>query len=223
MNGAEDPISGQVALLEEARAFGEILKKGWKPKRTIVYCAWDGEEEGLLGSTEWVEEHAAELKEKAVAYINSDGNGRGYLSVAGSHSLEKFVNDIARDIQDPETKLTVWKRLQLKRISLAAPDERQELRGQQMWRIGALGSGSDFTAFLDFLGVASLDVGYGGEDGGGVYHSIYDDFYWYTHFSDTSFVYGCALSQTIGTAVMRLAGDDLLPFEFINVATTIKR
>ncbi|MGD0037958.1 MAG: transferrin receptor-like dimerization domain-containing protein, partial [Bacteroidota bacterium] len=222
VNGAEDPISAQVALLEEARAFGELLKKGWKPKRTIVYCAWDGEEEGLLGSTEWAEEHADELKRKAVTYINSDGNGRGYLGVSGSHSLEKLMNDVARDIQDPETNLSVWKRLQLQRISLAA-DERQELRGQQMWRIGALGSGSDYTAFLDFLGIASLDIGYGGEDGGGVYHSIYDDFYWYTHFSDTSFVYGCALSQTVGTAVIRFADDNLLPFEFTNLAATIKR
>ena len=223
VNGAEDPISAQVALLEEARAFGELLKKGWKPSRTIIYCAWDGEEEGLLGSTEWIEEHAEELKRKAVAYINSDGNGRGYLSVSGSHSLEKFVNDVGRDIQDPETKFSVWKRLQLQRISLAAADERQELRGQQSWRIGALGSGSDYTAFLDFLGIASLNIGYDGEDGGGIYHSIYDDFYWYTHFSDTSFVYGCALSQTIGTAVMRLACSNLLPFEFINEAATIKR
>jgi N-acetylated-alpha-linked acidic dipeptidase len=158
-----------------------------------------------------------------VTYINSDGNGRGYLGVSGSHSLEKFMNEVARDIQDPETNLSVWKRLQLHRISLAAADERQELRGQQMWRIGALGSGSDYTAFLDFLGIASLDIGYGGEDGGGVYHSIYDDFYWYTHFSDTSFVYGCALSQTVGTAVMRFADDNLLPFEFTNLAVTVKR
>ena len=223
VNGAEDPISGQAALLEEARAFGELLKKGWKPKRTIIYCAWDGEEEGLLGSTEWAEEHADELKRKTAVYINSDGNGRGYLSVSGSHALEKFVNDVARDIQDPETKLSVWKRLQLQRISSAAADERKELRGQQMWRIGALGSGSDYTAFLDFLGIASLNVGYNGEDDGGIYHSIYDDFYWYTHFSDTSFVYGCALSQTVGTAILRFADDKLLPFVFTNEAATIKR
>jgi N-acetylated-alpha-linked acidic dipeptidase len=223
VNGAEDPVSAQVALLEEARAFGELLKKGWKPVRTIVYCAWDGEEEGLLGSTEWVEEHADELKQKAVAYINSDGNGRGYLNVSGSHSLEKFVNDVARDIRDPETNLSVWKRLQLQQIPLAAAEERQELRSQQTWRIGALGSGSDYTAFLDYLGIASLNMGYGGEDDGGIYHSIYDDFYWYTHFSDTSFVYGCALSQTVGTAVMRLACDALLPVEFTHEAATIKR
>jgi len=223
VNGAEDPISGQVALLEEARAFGKLLQKGWKPKRTIVYCAWDGEEEGLLGSTEWAEEHADELKRKAALYINSDGNGRGYLSVSGSHSLEKFVNDVARSIQDPETKLSVWRRLQLQRISSSAADERKELRGQQMWRIGALGSGSDYTAFLDFLGIASINVGFSGEDDGGIYHSIYDDFYWYTHFSDTSFVYGCALSQTVGTAILRFADDNLLPFEFTNEAATIKR
>ncbi|HSM86990.1 MAG TPA: M28 family peptidase, partial [Candidatus Limnocylindrales bacterium] len=102
VNGAEDPISGQIALLEEARALGELLKRGWKPKRTIIYCAWDGEEPMLLGSTEWAEFHADELRQHAAIYINTDGNGRGFLGVEGSHSLEKFVNGVARDITDPE-------------------------------------------------------------------------------------------------------------------------
>ncbi|MGO8735375.1 MAG: M28 family metallopeptidase [Terriglobia bacterium] len=224
VNGADDPISAMVAELEEARAFGELLKQGWKPKRTIIYCAWDGEEPALLGSTEWAEEHADELSRHAVAYLNSDSNGRGYLHVAGSHSLEKFINGVARDIEDPEKKISVWKRSQLLRIEEASsPEERQEARERPDLRIGALGSGSDYGAFVDHLGVASLDLGYGGEDGSGIYHSIYDDFYWYTHFSDTSFVYGRALAQTAGTAVMRLANAELLPFEFFNFADTMHK
>ena len=222
VNGAQDPISGQVAEMEEGRALGELLKQGWKPKRTIIYCAWDGEEPGLLGSTEWAEEHDAELKQHAVAYINSDSNGRGYLFVEGSHTLEHFMNGVARDVEDPEKGIPVRQRSFLRDIAEAhGDDERKEVRSRADLRIGALGSGSDYTAFLDHLGVASLNLGYGGEDRGGIYHSIYDDFYWYTHFGDTDFVYGRALSQTIGTAVMRLADADLLPFEFTDFADTI--
>jgi N-acetylated-alpha-linked acidic dipeptidase len=222
VNGAEDPISGQVALLEEARSLGELVKAGWKPKRTIIYCAWDGEEPGLIGSTEWAETHEAELREHAVAYINSDSNGRGYLGMDGSHSLERFINEIARDITDPESNASVWKRDQLLAIRDAhTPEERQEARTRTDLRIGALGSGSDYGAFLDHIGIASLNLEFGGEDGGGIYHSIYDDFYWYTHYSDTQFVYGRALSQTVGSAVMRLADADLLPFDFANFADTI--
>ena len=223
VNGAEDPISGQVAILEEARSFGELVKSGWKPKRTIIYCAWDGEEPGLLGSTEFAEQHYDDLRAHAVAYINSDGNGRGYLGIEGSHTLEKFSNDIAREIFDPETKLTAWKRLQLREISNAkTPEQREEIRKRADLRIPALGSGSDYTAFLQHDGVAALNIGFGGEDDGGIYHSIYDDFYWYTHFSDTEFVYERALAQTGGTAVMRLADADLLPFEFEDFADTVQ-
>src|SRR2546426_10954708 len=223
VNGAEDPISVQVAILEEARALGELVKSGWKHKRTIIYCAWDGEEPGLLGSTEWAEAHYEELRAHGVAYINSDSNGRGYLEVEGSHTLEKLTNDIAREIADPETKLTVWKRHQLHAIADAkTTEQREEIRKRADLRIPALGSGSDYTAFLQHDGVASLNIGYDGEDEGGIYHSIYDDFYWFTHFSDTDFVYGRALSQTIGTAVMRLADADLLPIEFTGLSDTIK-
>jgi N-acetylated-alpha-linked acidic dipeptidase len=223
VNGAEDPISGQVAIIEEARALGELVKSGWKPKRTIIYCAWDGEEPGLLGSTEWAEQHYDELRAHAVAYINSDGNGRGYLRVEGSHTLEKFSNDIARDISDPETKLTVWKRQQLHEIANAkTAEQREEIRKRADLRIPALGSGSDYTAFLQHDGVAALNIGFGGEDQGGIYHSIYDDFYWFTHFSDTEFVYERALAQTGGTAIMRLADADLLPFEFNDFADTVQ-
>jgi N-acetylated-alpha-linked acidic dipeptidase len=230
VNGAEDPVSGTSALLEEARGLAALARQGWKPKRTIVLCVWDGEEEGLLGSTEWAEDHAEELRRKAAVYINSDTNGRGYLQVEGSHTLERFINGVARDVEDPETKLPVWKRLQLWRMANpaapggapATPAERQELRQRADLRIGALGSGSDYTAFLDHLGIASLNLGYGGEDGGGIYHSIYDDFYWFTHFSDTDFVYGRALAQTAGTAVMRLADAELLPYDFDDFTDTIR-
>ena len=224
VNGAEDPISGQVALLEEARAYGELLKQGWRPKRTIIYCAWDGEEPMLLGSTEWAEAHGDELKQHAVAYINTDGNGRGYLDMGGSHTLEHLMNGVARDIEDPEAHVSVWKRLQMREITDAtSADEREKLRQRPDLRLDQLGSGTDYTAFLDHLGIATLDLGYGGEDNGGIYHSIYDDFYWYTHFSDKDFIYGRALSQTVGTAVMRLADADLLPFEFGDFADTVHK
>jgi N-acetylated-alpha-linked acidic dipeptidase len=225
VNGAEDPISGQIALLEEARALGQLLKDGWKPKRTIIYCAWDGEEPMLLGSTEWAEYHGDELKQHAAIYINSDSNGRGYLQAQGSHSLEKFVNDVAHDITDPEKKISVWKRAQAGRLveHRGGEQDRKELRSRADLRMGPLGSGSDYTAFIDHLGIASLDVGYGGEDEGGIYHSIYDDFYWYTHFSDSDFVYGQALAQTIGTMVLRFADADVLPYDFTGFADTIHK
>ncbi len=224
VNGAEDPVSGQAALLEEARALGELLKQGWKPRRTIIYAAWDGEEPMLLGSTEWAETHADELRQHAAIYINTDGTDRGLLGVDGSHSLEQFINGVARDIEDPETKLTVWERLHLSKIAEAkTSDDRKELRERADLRINALGSGTDYTAFIDHLGIASLNLGYGGEDEQGIYHSIYDDFYWYTHFSDTTFVYGRAMSQTGGTAVMRMADAEVLPFDFVDLADTIQK
>jgi len=224
VNGAEDPVSGQSALLEEARALGELLKQGWKPRRTIIYAAWDGEEPMLLGSTEWAETHAEELERHAAVYINSDSNDRGLLNLEGSHSLEQFINGVARDIDDPETKLTVWRRLQLSKIAQAkSAEERKELRQRADLRIGALGSGTDYTAFVDHLGIASLNLGYGSEDEQGIYHSVYDDFYWYTHFSDTDFVYGRAMSQTGGTSVMRLADAEVLPFDFVDFADTVQK
>ena len=222
VNGAEDPISGQIALLEEARALGELLKQGWKPKRTIIYCAWDGEEPMLLGSTEWAEYHAEDLEKHGALYINTDGNGRGYISLSGSHSLEKFANGVARDITDPEKNISVWKRRQAAELIMGRPDERKEARSRADLRMGALGTGSDYTTFYGHLGIASMDVAFSGEDSGaGVYHSIYDDFYWYTHFSDRDFVYGRALSQTVGTMVLRFADADVLPYDFTDFADTI--
>jgi N-acetylated-alpha-linked acidic dipeptidase len=223
VNGAEDPVSGLIALLEEARSFGQLVKQGWKPKRTIIYCAWDGEEPGLLGSTEWVEQHSEELLQHAVAYFNSDTNARGYLRAEGSHVLERFINGVARDIIDPEKDITVWERRRLYDIAHAqTPEQRQEIRNRADLRIGALGDGSDYTAFIHHLGIASADIRFSGESSGGVYHSIYDDFYWYTHFGDPAFQYGRAESQMVGTAVMRLADADLLPFDFTGFADTVK-
>jgi len=223
VNGAEDPVSGMVATMEEARAIGELVKNGWKPKRTIVYCAWDAEEPGLLGSTEWAEAHADELKNKAVIYINSDSNGRGFLFVGGSHTLEKFVNQVARDVIDPQKKISVSERARALRIVSGAPEDRKEARDRSDLRIFALGSGSDYTPFLQHLGIASLNIGYGGEDGGGSYHSIYDSFDHYTRFGDPNFDYGVALAQTAGRAVLRLADQDMLPFEFMNCTETIAK
>jgi len=230
VNGAEDPVAGTVALLEEARGLGTLVRQGWRPKRTIVYCVWDGEEEGLLGSTEWAEDHADELQRKGAVYINTDGNGRGFLNMSGSHTLEKFINGVAKDVKDPETGLSVWKRLQMRRIERASasattslPQERQEARQRADLRIGALGSGSDYSPFIDHLGIASLNLGFGGEDDGGIYHSVYDDFYWFTHFADTDFSYGQALSQTVGLAVLRLADAEIVPFDFTDFTDTIRR
>ena len=222
VNGADDPLSGLSALLEEARGFGSLLKSGWRPKRTILFCAWDGEEPGLLGSTEWVETHAEELRRKAVVYVNTDTNGRGFLGVSGSHTLETLVNEVAGEVEDPERKIPVLRRARLKRIDEAkTADDRKKAREHRNVRIGALGSGSDFTPFLQHLGIASLNVGFGGEGGNGVYHSIYDDFAWYSRFSDGDFVFGRALAQTNGILLLRLADAELLPFDLDSLAETI--
>jgi N-acetylated-alpha-linked acidic dipeptidase len=221
VNGAQDPGSGMSAELEEARAIGELVKRGWRPKRTIVYAAWDGEEQGLLGSTEWVEDHEQELRDKAAVYINTDGNGRGFLTAGGSHALEGFINSVARDIDDPETNESVWKRMQARAIATAAAGPRSEVRGRADLRIGALGSGSDYSPFLQHAGVPSINLAFGGlDESDGIYHSIYDDYYHFTKFLDTDFAYGRALAQTVGTAVIRLAESDVMPFQFTHLADT---
>jgi len=223
VNGASDPVSGLAALLEEARSLGVLVRGGWRPKRSILLCAWDGEEPGLLGSTEWVETHADELAKKAVVYVNTDSNGRGFLGVSGSHTLETRANEVERDVPDPEKKISVERRARLRLVDQArTADERKEARERKNLKIGALGSGSDFTPFLQHLGIASLNLGFGGEGGGGVYHSIYDDFAWYTKFSDGDFVYGKALAETTGLLLLRLANADLLPFEFETLSETIR-
>jgi N-acetylated-alpha-linked acidic dipeptidase len=223
VNGAADPVSGLAPELEEARVLGELARQGWRPKRTIIYAAWDGEEPGLLGSTEWVEQHGADLAAHAVAYINSDGNGRGFLGAGGSHTLEALVNEVARDVPDPETNVSVWERKHASLLLGAPAPQRTELRTRRDWRLSALGSGSDYTPFLQHAGVASLSLGFGGFDpGGGVYHSIYDDYFHFTSFLDKDFAYGGALAQVAGTAVIRLADADLLPFDFAALADTVQ-
>jgi len=222
VNGADDPISGQSALLEEVRMLGELHRQGWTPKRTIIYCAWDGEEPGLLGSVEWVETHVDDLKKHAIAYINSDSNERGFMDPGGTQDLQNFISGVARDIQDPETRMSVFERSHLNSIAKAKDaEERKDLRGRKDLVLSALGDGSDFTAFQDYAGISTLSVEFGEEDDGTQYHSIYDDFYWYTHFVDTDFVYGRALAQTIGTAVMRLADADLIPADYSPQAEAI--
>ena len=217
--GAADPTSGAVALMEEARAIGELAKEGWRPKRTLVYATWDAEEPGLLGSTEWAEYHAEELQRKLVAYINTDGNGRGFLGMGGSHTLERFINEVARDVEDPQTGVSVADRLRARlRVS-----GNHTAAGHTDLRIGSLGSGSDYTPFIQHLGIASLNLGYGGEGGGGSYHSAYDTFEYYTRFGDPGFAYGIALAKTAGRATLRLANADILPFKMTNFAETVQR
>ena len=202
---------------------GRAAEDGWKPKRTIILASWDGEEWGLLGSTEWAEKHADELSKNAVVYINSDSTGKGWLSASGSHSLQAFVNDLMRDLQDPKRGTSLFQADSIARCSQAkTDDEKRALRERKDFPLNALGSGSDYTAFLDFLTVASLDMDFGGDGGGGIYHSTYDSFYWYTHFSDTDFSFGAALSRTMGTALLRLADADVLPFEFTATAHALR-
>ena len=223
VNGADDPLSGLVAMLEEARGIAGLVKAGWKPKRTIIYAAWDAEEEGLIGSTEWVEQHADELRRKAAVYINTDSNGRGFLGIGGSHSLEKFINDVARSVPDPQTGMSVWERARASRIVNGSATARKDAMERKDLRISALGSGSDYTPFLQHLGIASLNIGFGGEDGGGSYHSIYDSFDHYTRFGDPGFAYGVALAKVCGRATMRLADAESLPFAFGNFADTVNQ
>ncbi len=224
VNGANDPISGQVAMLEEARAIGELAKTGWRPKRTIIYCSWDGEEEGLLGSTEFAEQHGDELRQHAAVYINSDSNSRGFLGAGGSHTLERLMTQVARDVNDPERNVSVLERLRDREQVLArTPELRKEARERALIRLEALGSGSDWTPFLQHVGVASMNVGYGGEGEGGSYHSVYDSFDHYVRFSDPGFQYEVAQAETTGRLVLRLASADVLPIEFTTFADTLSR
>ncbi len=224
VNGASDPISGQAAMLEEAKSIGELVKTGWRPKRTLVYCSWDGEEPGLIGSTEWAEAHADELQKKAVVYINSDGSGRGFLEAEGSHALTTLVDEVAKDITDPQTKVSVYERKKAQEI-VSAPmlAAKKEALNRKSLEIGALGSGSDYSSFLQHLGVSSLNLGYGGESSGGEYHSIYDSYDNYVRFKDPGFYYGVTLSQTAGRAALRMANADVLPFDFRILYTTVSR
>ncbi|TDE18305.1 M28 family metallopeptidase [Dyadobacter psychrotolerans] len=220
--GASDPVSGAVSELEEARVLGELLKTGWKPKRTIVYCWWDGEEPGLLGSTEWVEKYQKTLSANTVVYINTDGNGRGFLGAGGSHTLEKFINQVGASVPDPEQGGTVIDRLRSRMLIEGTPAMKQDAKTRSDLRIGALGSGSDYTPFIQHLGIASMNLGFGGEDSGGDYHSIYDSYDNYVRFKDGDFSYGIALAKTAGHSVLRFANSEVLPFDFSNFSNTVQ-
>ncbi len=221
VNGAADPLSGMVAELDEAKALADLIKRGYKLKRTVVYCAWDAEEPSLLGSTEWAEYHADELKQKAVAYINTDGNGRGFIHAGGSHTLESFFNEIAETVMDPQTNVSIKERKYAKSMLDANQAERVKMAGNRHIKLSALGAGSDWSGFLQFLGIASMNISFDGEDGGGEYHTIYDSYDHFTRFKDPGFAYGVALSKTCGRIMMRLANADVLPFEFNQFQRTL--
>ncbi|MCW5517524.1 M28 family metallopeptidase [Muriicola sp. Z0-33] len=212
VHGAADPVSGMVALMEEARAIGELAKNGQRPKRTLVYCGWDAEEPGLIGSTEWVEDHKQELQEKAVAYINTDGNGRGFLSSGGSHSLQAMVSEVAEAVIDPQKNVSVKERRIARDLTNGGNDK---------FELYALGSGSDYTPFIQHAGIASLNLGFGGENAGGEYHTIYDTYAHYKRFKDPELAYGATLAKTAGRIVLRLANADVLPFEFKQWHSTV--
>jgi len=221
VNGAHDPLSGAVSLLETARALAQLRKEGWQPKRTVILALWDGEEFGLLGSTEWAEKHQDELTKKAVVYMNSDSNSKGTPNVSGSHTLEKFMSEVLRDLKDPESGKSLLEIAQNRRGGRGGdPNEAPPPPG---FHLGALGAGSDYVAFIDHLGIASLNVGFGGQNLGGVYHSIYDDATWFEKFADPGFTYGAALSQVTATTLLRLADAPLLPFEFGAFWSTVNR
>lgn len=232
MFGAWDPLAGNVALLAEAKAIGGLLKQGWRPQRTLVYASWDGEEPGLLGSTEWAETHAKELQAKAVLYVNSDTNGRGFLEAEGSHSLQHLVNQVAAGITDPETRVSVRERLRAHML-IDGSDKNAKPEAKAIAEIaaaggdvpiGALGSGSDYSAFLEHLGIASLNLGFSGEDDdGGIYHSRYDSFDHYVRFGDPGFAYGVALSKVAGHIVLRSADANVLPMQFGDFSSTLDR
>ena len=223
VNGADDPISGAVSLMETGRGLAELLKSGWRPKRTIILALWDGEEWGLLGSTEWAEKHAAELRDKAAVYINTDSSGKGWLSVGGSHGLQQLMNEVAREVMDPRTGKPVAEESRRRQVT-NAPEAEQAAREKDagLW-LEPLGSGSDFTPFLQHLTLSSLNVGFGGESDGGIYHSAYDSLNWYLKYSDGEFLYGRTLAQLTGTLLLRLSDAAVLPFQFTDTADTLMR
>lgn len=221
VNGAADPISGMVAEMDAARVIGELVKNGLQLKRTLVFCAWDGEEPALLGSTEWTEDHQQELREKAVAYINTDGNGRGFINAGGSHIYEPFFNEIMDQVIDPETGVSIKERKYAQSVVNAEKSGRGKLMGNRNMKLSALGAGSDWGGFLQHLGISSFNMGYGGESEGDQYHSTYDSYDFFTRFIDPGFKYGVALSKTSGRTLLRLANADVLPVDFKSFYNTI--
>ena len=220
-HGAADPISGLAALLSEARSIAALARDGKRPKRTIVYAAWDAEEPGLIGSTEWAEHHARDLQRHAVAYLNTDGNSRGFVNVGGSHTLERFFNQVIEDVDDPGMAMSLKdRRRAMLRLSAGNEKSRAEAERRDL-RIYPLGSGSDYTPFLQHLGIASANISFGGEGNGGSYHTLYDTFEHFTTWRDPGLVYGVSLAQVAGRATLRLANAPRLPFEFQGFADNI--
>ncbi|MFK7863336.1 MAG: M28 family peptidase [Pseudohongiellaceae bacterium] len=221
-HGAADPLSGLVALMSEAQALAKLAEAGHRPSRTVIYAAWDAEEQGLIGSTEWVEEHAQALSEHAVAYINTDGNSRGFVNIGGSHVLEKMANEVMRDVIDPQTGVSVAER---RRANLTVNGGTARLRDDAAnradLRISPLGSGSDYSPFLQHLGIASLNISFGGEAADGSYHTLYDTYEHYTKWRDPGMIYGAALAKVAGRATLRLANAPRLPFEFTGLSDNI--
>ncbi|MDA0347208.1 MAG: M28 family peptidase [Verrucomicrobia bacterium] len=218
--GARDPISGMVAVLEQARAFSELIKQGWKPKRTLVFCGWDAEEPGLLGSTEWAEDHAALLQEKTVAYINTDGCSRGFLSIGGAHSLERMAAQVSQDVLDPQTQVSVSDRKRSEILVNGSPELRKLIQSSKGLPLSALGSGSDYTVFLQHLGIPTFNVAFGGEGIGGEYHTSFDTFDHFNQFVDPGYEYGIALTKVCGRLTMRIADAEVVPIQFSNASKT---
>ncbi|MEW6337671.1 MAG: M28 family peptidase [Acidobacteriota bacterium] len=223
VHGATDPVGGAVALLEEARVIGELARQGWRPRRTIVFALWDGEEQGLLGSTEWVETHAAELADRLAVYVNTDSYSRGFLGMGGSGTLEAMANQAAREVLDPERAVDLVARAKARTEVSGGPEAWRQVRERADVPLSALGAGSDYTPFLHHLGVACLDLGIGGEGQYGQYHSNYDSFDHFTRFVDPEFAYGVTLAKVAGRMTMRLASADVLPFDFAPVAESLRR
>jgi N-acetylated-alpha-linked acidic dipeptidase len=205
--GASDSVSGHVSMMAVARAMSEMMKKGWKPRRSVLFISWDGEEQGLLGSTEFVEDLTAELKAKVAIYVNRDaGAGGPNFSSSAVHSLTPFVHELAQSLQPAGATRTLYDGW-LERT-------REETPGVKAPAVGALGSGSDYTAFLDHVGIASMDMGLNGRGGDGSYHSTYDNPTWFKKYIDPQFAFSVLATQTTGVALLRLADAEVLPFDY---------
>jgi N-acetylated-alpha-linked acidic dipeptidase len=201
-------------MLEAVHGIGDLLKQGWKPKRRIVICSWDAEEEGLMGSTEWVEMHADHLKH-AVAYFNTDvGVGGTEFDASAVPSLQEFVRDVTREVPSPKggTVYEQWKTAQQTTPRRRGGAARTDAPASDVVRVGDLGSGSDFTPFIQHLGVPSTDVGSGGPYG--VYHSVFDNYNWFIKFADPTFVYEQQMARVFGLEILHMADTDVLPYDY---------
>jgi N-acetylated-alpha-linked acidic dipeptidase len=208
-------------MLAEAKAVAELARAGHRPLRTIIYGAWDAEEPGLIGSTEWAEDHADDLKKHAVAYLNTDGSARGFIGIGGSHVLERYLNQVIEEVKDPRADITLKERRRAALMVNGDDKTKAEAKSRNDLRISPLGSGSDYTPFLQHLGVASANLGFGGEASDGSYHTLYDTYEHFTKFKDPGLIYGATLAKVTGRATLRLANAPRLPFEFNGLADNV--